>query len=366
VSNGPDTFPQEDIFREILERDRTIAESKFETLLKRLDAQSEFDRLISRKDVADAARRQRRLEQEAAEQALRNSARSKLIRRLSIALKFLGAGFEAIGFEIELIKALREKEDFESLQEEEALNEWIRQKLARRAKDKKLRTTVMQPDAGGDGLPPEHPGRPTSEEMLRRTPSRAPGRPDIITDPIRFPVGVPDIPDFPRPDIARPTAPEARRPRVVKPDPFELPSTATPGIRPEVSTFEFPAPSPGLFSAPSPATRLRTRRKPDFPRLTSFEPVLLQSPRIAPQPLTQTQPQLEEPTRRQRKQKCYKGLYKERRDGSISKTRWARIDCDTGEELGDKRRTRKKNQVEKPNQVQPHLASLQGFSIRPG
>ena len=272
---------------------------------------------------------------------------ASIFPRIGMFLKGTGILGEAIGFELEIIKLLREIEDEESRQQAEWEALRLKRHVQRRAKDAFLRTTVQQrPDQGSD-LPPEHPDRPTRPEALPVPESRPPAQPAPTPDPIRVPGSGPGLPEFPDPVIAKPERPEpvppapqpTRRPGAVVPVPSPIPiPTSSPG--PIVAPVGAPAPvfQPATFRNPYLEPK---PRKLKIPRkiLTDVQDVLLQSPKVAPSPQTKFAPGGTEPPRRDReRRRCYKGLYKETRSGIDKKTRWARIDCDTGEELGIKAR----------------------------
>lgn len=357
-----DRFGQQ-LLEDLFEQQRL---SDFEELIRRRRL-SEFETLIGQLDARDRELARRTAEEKARRTAIEASKRSALFRRASQALKLLGrglVGFELIGFEIEVIKALREKEDFESLRQEEALNEWIRQKLARKTKEKKLRTTSVQRDTQGAGIPPEPPNGGATKTVLRVPASRPTPIPQPAPDPIRIPFpGDSGIRPPDRPDIADPTTPTVgplRDPRIVV-APFPLPPLATPGFNPKLQAPRAPGPTPTQFQSPFASPRLKTQPRFAFPSLTSFGTELVQFPQVSPSPATRTAPRRAPTDERRRRQKCYKGLYKEKRDGSLTKTRWAQIDCDTGEEFGKKPRRKK----EATPETLPSLATFEGFSIRP-
>lgn len=286
---------------------------------------------------------------------------------LRAGLRGLGAALSAAGFAQEVVKTLREREDYESERMLEAQEEMIRAKLEKKRRDKEVRSTGVRGDAAGVGPPAESPNRFPSRVVLP-VPTTPPVRPEIRPD-IAPTIGSPS-PDIQPPTVPEPTAtPRGGRSPVAgtevlptglpgevsfpsgAPAPFPNPvptPTPTPIGTPGFGVPGTVSPFPGPVSFPVPPPVATPFRQPvsdpvefasPFEPLTAFEvgevelpnPTAFAQPQPQPQQRCRPCPKDDPPEPRT---SCFKGLYKEgRMDNEIDFTEWAEIDCETGEEL---------------------------------
>lgn len=197
-------------------------------------------------------------------------------------------------------------------------------------------------------LPASPDAPPTRAPDPRFTPFEIP--------PVVAPPATPAPPEIPAPPRDLPdirTQPETRPAPSSDPLPPGTPGIGTPRpvFTPRPGGLFSSPPLPGTFSPPqfiSPpvttpvfAPRIGTPLTP--PRTTvspSPGPGTIQLPRQQPQP--QPRQRRCKPCRKKkptRRKACYKGLYREGpMSNQLKKTRWVKIDCSTGRELGKRKR----------------------------
>lgn len=285
---------------------------------------------------------------------------------VAVAARLGVAAAIAIAFAKKVLEELLEKQQDDIEADLKAHEEMIERKIAKRARDRRVRTTAKKNDVqlGRIDLP--------STETEAAAEMQAEGTGDIQLPPGRD-LGVGDLPQFPfdldfdgpvgkggKPGIpviiAPIELPEIRiEPEIPAPAPLPqpetLPETPTapsqqpkpaptkkPAPSPAPAPFRFPWPFPSPFSSPSP---LRFRQP-----LTYFDPRTVPSPPEQPSPQAQAQPHaFGIPTQTSQcppceddpdspRDECFKVLVKESLFPSDDERfDWVEIDCLTGKEL---------------------------------
>lgn len=187
-------------------------------------------------------------------------------------------------------------------------------------------------------------------------------RPEIVTlpqpeiEPLELPEISPLPPSVPVPSPGLDPGPIVAPTRLPSPAPVPVPA-GVPGIGSRtMPVFVPPATTPSIFSIPSPVT-FPLRAPAQFPvfrpigdPLTpiappvvplSLQPGLLELPQAQPQPQNRRcpKPRRRKKKRAQRRDKCFKGLFREGPfDDQITFKKWVEIDCSSGRELGKRKR----------------------------
>lgn len=345
-----------DIFDELNTRSRGFTD--FERLLERnvrpKKILTDFDVLLQKRPVSDFERLMRGSYVPPDQKtAARIATKANLLRAFLGGLKIVGNVALVVGFEQEFIKALKEREDFESLAEAQAHNERLLKEIQRRNKEARIQRIELRGTPSGVGPPVERAGREAPPQKVPKI------RPSTKVAPVP-PGGGPPLPsgiEFRIPEPTLPTPPKATRPARLD-DPgdepkrvdVKLPELATPGFGSPLPKAKVPKRSPlrSPFTAPLfstfPQFRLRTSPLEFEPRsrLTRVEEPKVSSkpePRTMPEMLQRFPQQECKPKPPTKRRKCWKGLYKEGpMSNQLRKTRWTEIDCATGRELGKTRR----------------------------
>ena len=252
-----------------------------------------------------------------------------------------------------LIRVAQEKQINREQREREANDRRIARQLGR---DNPLQVITFPEDA----FPTDQPRSPPIEQVPPLS------RPEIVTlpqpqiEPLELPEITPLPSSVPLPSpgvdpgpIVAPSAPPSPTP--VSP-PVPVP-TGVPGIGsrtmpvfvpPATTPFTFPFPPPLSFplSAPAQFPVFRPIGDPLTPIAPpvvplSLQPGLLELPQAQPQPQNRRcpKPRRRKKKRAQRRDKCFKGLFREGPfDDQVSFRKWVEIDCSSGRELGKRKR----------------------------